>query len=133
MLSLFLAPAAILRGSTAGIDGEFWGSLASVGLRAARAGGCRTSRIRTRKHRAQHRRRTGDHVRLHRRHRECMPCVEAALVRLAAHDNMVLVVSDEITYYGGTRSLTAGILTCSAYVLIPLIIGLVMFKRRDVT
>ena len=134
LLSLFLAPAAILRGSAEGLDGEFWGDMASVGLRAAVlavAIGLLGFGL------ASIGRNTGAALGIMFAY---TAVIENVVRAWKPHwfgwlltDNIVLVVSDEITYYGARRSLSAGILTVVAYVLIPLTIGLVMFKRRDVT
>lgn len=134
LLALFLAPAAILRGSTEGVEGDFWGDVANRGLRAAFlavAIGLLGFGL------ASIGRNTGAALGV----MFAYTAVIETMVRAVRPqfwgwlltDNIVLLISDETTMFGEKRSVIAAFFTISAYVLIPLIGGLLLFKRRDVT
>lgn len=134
VLSLFLAPTAIFRGSTEGLDSEFWSDMASVGLKAsllAVAGGLIGFAL------ASIGRNTGAALGITFAY---SAVVESAVRGFKPHwfswlltDNAVTFMSGDTTLFGAERSVLAASLTIAAYAIIPLLAGLYLFQRRDVT
>ena len=134
LLSLLLAPVAIFRGTTAGLDGGFWGDMASVmgkaGFLAVAIGllGFGLASIG---------RNTAAAVGMMFGY---TAVIETLVRAVRPHwfgwlltDNIILFMSGEVTMFGDKRSVSAAFLTVCLYALVPLLVGLALFKRRDVT
>lgn len=134
VLALFLAPVALLRGTTAGLSGEAWADIASVGLRAsmlAMAGGLIGYAL------ASIGRNTGAALGIMFSY---SAVIENAVRGFKPHwfgwlltDNALTFMSGDTTLSGAERSTLAASLAIAAYVMIPLLAGLYLFQRRDVT
>ena len=134
LLALLLGAVAALRGSTAGLSGDFWRETGEIALRSsvlAVAGGLLGFSL------ASIGRNTGAALGI--------LFAYSAIVETAVRgfkpqwftwlltDNAVLFMSGDPTLFGADVNRTTATFAIAAYALIPLVVGLVLFKRRDVT
>jgi hypothetical protein len=134
LLSLLLAPVGIFRGTTTGLNGAFWGDMATVMLKAsflAVAIGLLGFGL------ASIGRNTAAAVGI----MFAYTAVVENLVRAVRpqffgwllSDNIIVFISGEVTMFGEKRSSLAAFVTICVYALVPLLAGLSLFKKRDVT